>query len=1045
VSSYLTLLLRYRFLVLAATLLVTATLGTQLQKLQIVIDPNRTLPQDHPYVAGTRHVEDIFGNRYVVVIGITPYRGDIFQPDVLSLIDRLTRRFLVTPQVIKANLLSLAAPLAKNIQDSPQGMQVRQFMKTVPQTPEALQRLRDHVHNNPVYSDLIVSHDSKTAAIIVEFNSTKWNQIVETVQQIIDTEHDPGLADISIGGLPIYLAAIERYSQRMAWLFPLCLLVIGLIHFEAFRTIQALALPLVTALLAVIWALGIMGLARVPLDSFNVTTPILILAVAAGHAVQILKRYYEEFHKAHVLEAIPARQANRLAVIRSLSTIGPVMLTAGAIASLGFASLIVFQIVAIRTFGIFTALGILSAMILEFTFIPALRAVLPPPGARESRREQQPTIVDRFTDRLARIALGMSRNQLLLIIAGITILAVWGGFNLRVDNTEKGYFFPSLEFQRQDRLLNQQLAGTNTLYVLFQGKDADSMKEPAALKQIWSVEQFLQTQPFVGKTVSFVDFLIRMNQSMHDNDPAYATIPKSRELISQYLLLYSLSGDPGDFDRFIDNDYRTANLWVLLKSDSSAAFTLLTTQLRQFLQQNHMTDVSVEIGGSVAGSTALTDVMVHQKLLNIAQIIAVIFLVSSVVFRSFLGGLLVLLPIALAVGTNFGLMGLFGIRLNTATAVITAMAAGIGADYAVYLIFRIKEEISREADEMLALRTALMTAGKAICFVASAIACGYAMFIMSWGFYVHIWFGVLIPTAMLVSSMAAMLLIPNLLMMLRPSLIFAKPATQSLAKATLALAAICMFMWVPSDGQAEELTGRDIMLRNYNTNKPAHIRTENTMTLINGKGQERIRKVRSAQRLEPNGVDSKVLITFVFPPDIARTGFLQWQHHDRDDDMWLYLPALKKVRRLAPADKNESFVGTDFSNGDILTPVVDNYTRKLLRREVLDGEECYVVESTPSTGAVLTDYGYSKTFAWIRVRNFVEKKVDYFDTTGLLFKTQMIDDAVEIDQRRHVWWPRKREMLNHQTGHKTTVTVTSIDTNTSLPDETFAARTLERG
>ena len=171
--------------------------------------------------------------------------------------------------------------------------------------------------------------------------------------------------------------------------------------------------------------------------------------------------------------------------------------------------------------------------------------------------------------------------------------------------------------------------------------------------------------------------------------------------------------------------------------------------------------------------------------------------------------------------------------------------------------------------------------------------------------------------------------------------------------------------------------------------------------------------------------------------------------------MWLYLPALKKVRRLAPADKSESFVGTDFSNGDILLPPVESYTRKLLRREVLDGEECYVVESIPSNPAVLTDYGYSKTIAWIRVRNFVEKKVDYFDTTGVLLKTQMIDDvqprtpvtqgAVEVDERRHVWWPRKREMLNHQTGHKTTVTVTSLDTDNPLPDETFAARTLERG
>ena len=129
-----------------------------------------------------------------------------------------------------------------------------------------------------------------------------------------------------------------------------------------------------------------MGWLGVPMDTFNATTPILILAVAAGHAVQILKRYYEEYHHLRASGLAP-REANHEAVIQSLARVGPVMLTAGIGAAIAFLSLACSRSAAIRTFGMFTAVGILSALVLELTFIPALRSLLRPPGrARAAAR-----------------------------------------------------------------------------------------------------------------------------------------------------------------------------------------------------------------------------------------------------------------------------------------------------------------------------------------------------------------------------------------------------------------------------------------------------------------------------------------------------------------------------------------------------------------------------------------------------------------------------------------------------------------------------------
>lgn len=244
--------------------------------------------------------------------------------------------------------------------------------------------------------------------------------------------------------------------------------------------------------------------------------------------------------------------------------------------------------------------------------------------------------------------------------------------------------------------------------------------------------------------------------------------------------------------------------------------------------------------------------------------------------------------------------------------------------------------------------------------------------------------------------------------------------------------------------QAADLSARDIMEKNFYVTKVQHLVNDNTMTLTNDKGQQRVRKMHSVSSLQPNGIDSKLMIRFLFPGDVEGTGYLQIQHYDGDDDMWIYLPALKKVRRLVANNKKDSFVGSDFSYGDILLPVVDTYRHTLLRSEPLDGEDCYVIESVPATEQVKKDYGYAKKISWIRKGNFMEKKVDYFDTSGRPLKTQVIPEVREVDPAAHKWWASKREVVNHQTGHSTSFVTESLDAKQAVREDFFTTRYLER-
>ncbi|MBI1820435.1 MAG: outer membrane lipoprotein-sorting protein [Nitrospirae bacterium] len=254
----------------------------------------------------------------------------------------------------------------------------------------------------------------------------------------------------------------------------------------------------------------------------------------------------------------------------------------------------------------------------------------------------------------------------------------------------------------------------------------------------------------------------------------------------------------------------------------------------------------------------------------------------------------------------------------------------------------------------------------------------------------------------------------------------------------IGLTAVC-----PREVSAE-YTAREIMEKNFYVTKIKAFTSDATMILINDKGQTRERKTTTVTKLQKNGIDSSLVVRFLSPADIKGTGFLQIEHSDGEDDLWIYLPALKKTRRLVANNKKDSFVGSDFSYGDILLPKVDLYKHKLLRSEAVDGQDAYVIESVPRDEMVKRDSGYSKKLTWVRKDNFLESRVEFYDTAGRLLKTEISRDHKLVEPENQRWIAMHREMENHQTGHKTIFTFDRIDTSRPVADELFTTRFIEK-
>jgi outer membrane lipoprotein-sorting protein len=243
---------------------------------------------------------------------------------------------------------------------------------------------------------------------------------------------------------------------------------------------------------------------------------------------------------------------------------------------------------------------------------------------------------------------------------------------------------------------------------------------------------------------------------------------------------------------------------------------------------------------------------------------------------------------------------------------------------------------------------------------------------------------------------------------------------------------------------ADDLSARDIMEKNYFVIKVKTLKEAATMTLINDLGESRERKMDIVGKLQPNGVDTNLVIRFQYPPDIKGTGFLQIEHSEGDDNLWIYLPALNKSRRLVANNKKDSFFGSDFSYGDILPPKVDLYRHTLLRSETMDGHDCFVIESVPRDETVKNNSGYGKKITWVRKDSFLESKIEYYDIGGRLLKTQILTQHQQVDAENHRWLAAHREMSNHQTGHKTVFTFSQIDVGKPIADDFFTVRTIER-
>ena len=1022
---------------LALVLLASLYVGSGLRLLETLNNQDSELPKSDPIVRTNDRFKAVFGDKAQLLIGIEA--DDVFTPGTLRKVAELSERLKTVEGVIEDEIVSLSA--VDNIEGGESELEVGPLMADVPETPEAIARLEAAVRANALLNGKLVSEDGTLTVITANVEKDRDDE--QTFRQVLALANEfSGPERIHLAGDAVQPQEVDQGIQSdLQLLLPIVLVMTLLGFYLCFRTWRGVWLPFSVVMLSVLWTMGLAGHAGLPVTVVSSAVPILMVAIASSYGIHVLHHYYEAVRRG---EPRPVRAG--------LEKVTPAIVMVGVVSALGAASLLTFPVTSIRQFGIITTMGTLATAIVSLTYAPAMLALLKP--RRTHAVESSPA-----TDRLAGIARFSVRYRKSVLAGAAVAFAIGlvGISRIEIGTDILKYFPQEHRLRIAAQAFNGRLGGARRLDVMVEGAAADAIKDPALLHKIQRFQEYAERLPGVGTTSSFADIVRRIHQAMNGGNAAYHVIPDSRDLVAQYLLLYSISGDPADFAEVVDYDYQRTRIRVTLTTSQQADHRRVLEALQRYAAAEFGPQATVEFGGDIMFWLAQIRHIAVGKVYNILTGIGFVLLFCGLMFRSVTAGFLSVFPLVIATTLTFGLMGFAGIRLEAATAIITSIAVGVGVDFALHYLINFRQELRRkpaQADiEEVAVQV-FMSGGKPILFDMVANILGFSVLVFS-GFLPIRYFGWLISLTMLTVGVATLLLMPALIAVLRPRFLMARdiaspaapllnPAEAGVSKRRIAVLGLVLFavQAAPPSASAQNPSGKQIIERNDAMRSVDDEQVDLRMELINKRGQKRDRQLswvlkNDAQR------NQRALLRFLDPADVRGTALLSIENPDRDDDQWLYLPALRKSRRISAANKSDSFVGSDFSYEDLGPEEIDQHEYRFVREDTLDGAAVYVVEAVPNNEQRKRESGYSRREIYVRKDTASIVRINYYDRQQELLKVFLAKDIRQVPSTK-TWRAYTVEMKNEKSGHSTVITYGRFVINAGVSDETFSTRELER-
>ena len=978
---------------------------------------------------------DLFGDDEFLVLTTEAPRGTVFQDSILASVERVTAMLDTARYAGRVTSLTRYEAIRGDGED----VFVEPALPPPPWTPQQLRAAERRILSDSLACGRVVTADGKIAVITAQVQHLPGRfrhkgALVRTVRSFLDRERREHGIRYAFTGSPVLDHDIYETTRRdRNWNVPLLYLLITLLLAFTVRNVPGTLLPLGVVFSAVILDRSLFAVLGWKENSLATMIPLVLTAVGIADSVHIVVQYFTLRGR-----GLGGPEAAEETVRRLFQACFLTSFTT----AVGFLSLLVSPLAPLQQLGAITSLGVVLAFLLSVLALPAALSYLPGDYRAYAARRTATRLV-RMLDALP--AFVLRRRAAILAVAALVSLGTGLGLaRLRVESNALSFFRKHDPMRTTAEYIQDRVGGVGNLEVIVGANGPEGIRDPRVLRGMETMERWLKARPLFTDAFSVVEYLKATNQAMHGGNPAFYRIPDTPDLVSQYLLLYESSSPARDLGDLVDLAQTRARVGARVKFAPSGEYKREIARLRQALPAMFPPGTDVKLTGLMVLYKNMGDYIVRSQIRSFLLALLVITITMAVSFRSWRLGLLSMVPNVWPIAFTLGVMGWLEIRLDMVSAMVAAIAIGIAVDDTVHFLSKFTEAARRGRSPFRAVRYAFHVSGRAIVYTTLILLAGFGVILRS-GFLPSVIFAALAMLCMATALAADLLILPALFLKApgkknharHPGAMRAASLVVALAVAGATAAAAGSVPAPPDTTTEAAASGRAVFRKLEDAD--ADLRSEAasiTMILRDRAGHQVTRKARM-ERLAANDGE-RSLLRFTDPPDLRGTAFLN-HHRPGDDDQWLYLPALGRVKRISARRKASSFLGTQFTYEDLGGRDPDEYRYRRLRQDRQDGETVDVVEAIPRD----KHSGYSRIVSWVSVERPVILRAEYFDRHGALLKVSRFLDYTRPDGRH--WRFRRAIMENTQTGRSTEIVVEEWALGARLDAGDFTVEALKRG
>jgi uncharacterized protein len=706
--------------------------------------------QDPVYKDYERYRKEFGGTRSLIVALKAESADRLFARDTLQFIEKASGDIERVDTVQRVNSLSTATIVRAIRTDQAGddgGLDVRPLLDHL-DTRDAAEIKREALADDLLRGDL-VSEDATTTAIIVSFDEDRIDEVrggvIQKIHDIVDPNLPRGVHAYYNGSLEISETYNRITLDNQQKFTPPILLFTVLAIYVSFRSWRKTALAMFAIIVSILWTLGLFSLMGYTYNVLASMLVPLIVVLAIADDVHIMQHWDEERRTHDVEEAFK----------RTVAHLAAPLLGASATTALGMLSLATSNVVAVRSFGVGSAVGIMVDFAISLVFVPTLLSLVKP----ETGEAPHERYLIGPLKAVARFSCARPK-QVLIASLVIGAIAAGGIMRLRVDTNHISFFSKDHPLGRSAAIIDSELSGIYSFQIMLEGPP-DSIATPDALARMDRLEDGLRKLPYVRKVTGVADYVKRINKELNDGRPEANVVPTDASTIAQELFVFTLGGEGRhELERVVASDYSRAQISIKLQSMSS---DLVLEQIEQSDRLAKSTFAGTGIDVLTTGSGRLFSTLDHylvmSQLTSFGTAFFTVFGVIFIVFRSVRFGFLTIAPNLLPVLAVLGIMGYLGISMNVATVMVASVALGIVDDDTIHFINRYRREAESGATTDEAIEIATAHEGRASLTTAIINSIGYGVLLLS-EYKPTAWFGGLLALTMATAFLAEVFILP---------------------------------------------------------------------------------------------------------------------------------------------------------------------------------------------------------------------------------------------------------------------------------------------